>query len=123
MPRLRRDVLPWRGRPDRCGVLLAALLGAGTQAEAAAEGEDMNETDLQDGTLGRRLSVSAFGDNPEEIEFAALDEARRFFGEEAVLAIQPSYRVWVVETRADKARANGKRYWADISVGERVPGR
>lgn len=39
VPRLRRDLLPRRRRPGRCRLLLGQVLGAGTQAQAAREGE------------------------------------------------------------------------------------
>ena len=39
-----------------------------------------NDTGWQDGTLGRKHRVLAFGDTADEIELFALDKARRVFG-------------------------------------------
>lgn len=66
---------------------------------------------------GREMSVLAFGDNVGEVEMAALDEVRAFFGEDLRLEIVPSYQVWDVRpTNALAAEANGKKYYARIVV-------
>jgi hypothetical protein len=42
---------------------------------------------------GRILNVTVFGDTADEIELAALDEARTFFGDSRQLEIVPDYKV------------------------------
>lgn len=42
---------------------------------------------------GRILNVVVFGDTADEIELAALDEARAFFGGSRQLEIVPDYKV------------------------------
>lgn len=55
----------------------------------------MND-DTQQGErrLGRSIEVLAFGDNADEIELAALDEARKFFGKDIRLEVIRDYRVY-----------------------------
>jgi hypothetical protein len=42
---------------------------------------------------GRILNVVVFGDTADEVELAALDEARAFFGDGRQLEIVPDYKV------------------------------
>lgn len=71
---------------------------------------------------GRELSVLAFGDTMAEIEMAALDEARKFFGDGWRLHIEPSYKVFDVGPPADvfavkyAERIAGKSYYARLTV-------
>lgn len=80
-----------------------------------------NDTSRQDGTLGRRLRVRAFGDTADEIELFALDEARRVFGQDVPLEIDRSYLIVRVEvTSAVAEAAGGKGYTAPVDVRERA---
>ena len=42
---------------------------------------------------GRTLNVIVFGDTADEVELAALDEARTFFGDARQLEIVPDYKI------------------------------
>lgn len=66
----------------------------------------------------RTFLAEAYGDTPEELELAALDEARTFFGNEVRLAIQPDYAVARPQSTgtAAKAAERGKKYRALVRV-------
>jgi len=61
---------------------------------------------------GRILNVTVFGDTADEIELAALDEARAFFGGSRQLEIVPDYKVsgTIIHDRTDK------KYRAGVNV-------
>jgi len=63
---------------------------------------------------GRTLRVRVFGDTADEIEMAALDRAREFFGDGPVLEGVRSYQVMVCVTGNEVA--TGKRYVASVEV-------
>ena len=80
----------------------------------------MND-DTQQGerSLGRSIEVLASGDNADEIELAALDEARKFFGKDIRLEVVRDYRVFDVRPgSALEAKAAGKGYQATVTVRE-----
>jgi hypothetical protein len=80
-----------------------------------------NDTSQQGGTLGRKIDVTAFGDNADEIELYALDEARRFFGADIPLEIVRAYQVHRLGPMASLAKdAGGKVYVATVTVRERA---
>ena len=66
----------------------------------------------------RTLLAETYGDTPEELEFAALDEARAFFGHEVRLAVVPNYAVARPQSAATAAKAAelGKTYRALVRV-------
>lgn len=66
----------------------------------------------------RSLLAEAYGDTPEELELAALDEARAFFGDDVRLAVVPNYAVARPQSPATaaKALAAGKIYRALVRV-------
>lgn len=53
----------------------------------------MNEHEVREELAGRVLRTENYGDNAAELEFKALDKARRCFGEEARLEIVPNYQI------------------------------
>jgi len=66
---------------------------------------------------GREVSVFVFGDTASEIELAALDEARPFFGEATRLEIIPDYRAHRVLPDGDYVtQAAGRRYQATVII-------
>ena len=74
-------------------------------------------TDRETRPAGRELSLLVFGDNADEIEFAALDEARPFFGDGVHLTVVPAYTVHSVRLSGSlAARAGGKKYQANVLV-------
>jgi hypothetical protein len=78
-----------------------------------------NETGQHGGTLGRKISVLAFGDTADEIELNALDEARLVFGPDIALEIIRDYEIRTVLPGGVLATtANGKRYHATVTVRE-----
>lgn len=80
-----------------------------------------NETDRQDGTLGRRISVRAFGDTADEIELYALDEARLVFGADVPLEIVRDYQINPIYSGSSlTAFADGKTRVATVIVRERA---
>ena len=66
----------------------------------------------------RTFLAETYGDTPEELELAALDEARAFFGHEVRLAIVANYAVARPQSPATAARAleMGKTYRALVRV-------
>ena len=77
----------------------------------------MEDIDRETLPAGRELSLLVFGDNADEIEFAALDTARAFFGEHAHLAVAQGYKTYQVgSTSALAAKASGKGFWARVLV-------
>ena len=73
---------------------------------------------------GREVSVLVFGNTADEIELAALDEGRLFFGEAAQLRVVRDYKAWpVAEAAASlQAKANGKLWHARVIVRTIEPG-
>lgn len=73
---------------------------------------------------GREVDVFVFGDNADEIELAALDEARPFFGDGVHLTVVPAYRALsVLPGGALEPRAGGKKYHATVTVRHDRAGR
>lgn len=67
----------------------------------------------------RAFVAEVYGDNPEEMELAALDEAVEFFGAERRFAIVPDYAVARPASPGTLKRAEelgGKKYRALIRV-------
>jgi len=64
--------------------------------------------------VGRDLTMMAYGDSAPEIEMAALDAARKVFGDDVRLVPVRKYSVTV----AGQGEANpaGKKYRASITV-------
>ena len=58
------------------------------------------------------VKVLAIGDNAAELERAALDEAREFFGTDPRLEIVPGYVAF---------RESDKRYHTAVHVGQAAP--
>jgi hypothetical protein len=78
-----------------------------------------DDTQQGERRLGRSIEVLAFGDNADEIELAALDEARKFFGRDIHLEVVRDYRVLDVRPGgALEAKAGGKGYQATVTVRE-----
>ena len=81
----------------------------------------MEGTDRETRPAGRSVNVLVFGNSADEIELAALDKARPFFGEHAQLEV---VRNWSAGTNADawanteryRERAVGKTYSAHVTV-------
>jgi hypothetical protein len=64
---------------------------------------------------GRTIAVVAFGDTADEIEMAALDEARAFFGDRRLEVIR-DYAVQDAISSIDVDRESGKKYRAQVCV-------
>jgi dihydroxyacetone kinase len=66
----------------------------------------------------RTFLAETYGDTPTELELAALDEARAFFGEDVRLAIVPNYAVARPQSSptAERAAELGKTYRALVRV-------
>lgn len=66
----------------------------------------------------RTFLAEAYGDTPEELELAALDEARAFFGDRVRLAIVPDYATARPQSPKTATRATelGKTYRALVRV-------
>ena len=64
---------------------------------------------------GRVLYVTACGDTPDEIEMAALDEARAFFGPDLRLVVIRDWQASQISPRSIYAQT-GKKYTADVRV-------
>lgn len=80
-----------------------------------------NDTSQQGGTLGRKITVTAFGDTADEVELYALDEARRFFGVDIPLEIVRDYQTHRLGPATSLAKdAGGKAYVATVTVRERA---
>ncbi len=67
---------------------------------------------MNDTSNGRRIMVDATGDTANEIELAALDEARQVFGEDVKLAVDRDYGV------TPNGNGNGKKYRATVWISE-----
>ena len=61
---------------------------------------------------GRTLNVTVFGDTADEIELAALDKARAFFGDGRQLEIVPDYKV----SGTVSSDGTDKKYRAVVNV-------
>lgn len=77
-----------------------------------------DETRQEDRLHGRSIEVLAFGNTADELELAALDEARKFFGQDRRLKVVPSYKVFRPIVAQLIERASGKEYYATICVRE-----
>ena len=76
----------------------------------------MNEdTGRRQESPGRVMHVYVWGDTAEEIELAALDKAREFFGPDRQLAVIPDYQVSSIGPHGP-FRESGKRYTAGVRV-------
>ena len=64
---------------------------------------------------GRIFHASVVGDTAEEIELAALDEARGFFGADARLEVAHDYQVSSISA-GDQRAATGKKYTAGVRI-------
>jgi hypothetical protein len=78
---------------------------------------------------GRELSVLVFGDTADEIQLAALDAARLFFGDTVRLVIVPAYKVHddgdskvMGSDRLLYPASGGKKYRARVAVHTIEPG-
>ena len=79
--------------------------------------DDFTRDDERTGAPGRILYVEVFGDTADEIELAALDRAREFFGPGPQLAVIPAYRVLGIDrTGSPEAQESGKLYRAGVDV-------
>ena len=66
---------------------------------------------------GRSINVQAFGDSADELELAALDEARTVFGKDMRLEIVRDYLINPVSSATKLfEKAGGKRYVSTIGV-------
>jgi hypothetical protein len=78
-----------------------------------------NDQDQRVSENGRRIRVTVYGDTADELELAALDEARKFFGEGPLLRIVDDYTAIPVRSSDDPeivAAAAGKRRRASVLV-------
>lgn len=66
----------------------------------------------------RTFLAETYGDTPTEMELAALDEARAFFGDDVRLAIVPNYAVARPQSSpmVERAAELGKKYRALVRV-------
>jgi len=80
----------------------------------------MNErTETGNELNGRSISLLAAGDTVDEIEAAALDEARKVFGPDRTLEIVRNYKILdVPDGSGIKDKAGDKRYYARILIRE-----
>jgi hypothetical protein len=69
---------------------------------------------MDDTRSGRLMQVEARGDTANEIELAALDEARQFFGEDVRLKVQGNYNI------TGNSTPDGKKYRATVWIQETV---
>jgi hypothetical protein len=77
----------------------------------------MEGIDRETRPAGREVEVLVFGDTADELELAALDEARPFFGDAVRLEVVRDYRALaVLPNGVFAARANGKKYQANVTV-------
>jgi hypothetical protein len=74
--------------------------------------EDITQRQKSPGCI---FHTSVVGNTAEEIELAALDEARPFFGEHARLEVVKDYQVSSV-TEGDSRAHLGKKYTAGVRV-------
>jgi len=78
-----------------------------------------DETRQHERIHGRSLTVLVFGDSATDLEFAALDEARKFFGPGPVLEVSPEWSAGLVPVEPSSGmsmQAGGKQYHARILV-------
>ncbi len=73
----------------------------------------MNEDITGQQSPCRLFETSAYGDSETEIELAALDQAREFFGEGARLEVDRTYSIHSAE---NSPLAGGKKHRATIWV-------
>jgi len=77
----------------------------------------MNENTAND-TPGKRsfATGSIYGNTPEEMEMAALNQARSFFGTDVPLEIVRTYRVVNAPEHASASNPDGKSWYAAIII-------
>lgn len=77
----------------------------------------MNDDDItqRQKPAGRTFGVSVAGDTADEIELAALDAAREFFGDSRQLEVVRDYRAFPVGLIAGHAQS-GKKYSAEVRI-------
>lgn len=61
----------------------------------------------------RSINVTVYGDNSNEIELAALDKAREFFGDDVRLEVGAYAALPVL---LDYEKKSGKQYRADVTI-------
>jgi hypothetical protein len=76
----------------------------------------MEDTSRETQPAGRELSVRVYGDTADEIELAALDEVRPFFGDTVRLEVVRDYKAFTVVDSAFRDQAGGKKYYARVPV-------
>jgi hypothetical protein len=77
----------------------------------------MDSTDRETRPAGRSMVVTVFGDTADEIELAALDEARPFFGDRVQLEVVRNWEAEQVRPAGSLAlQAAGKKYCAGVTV-------
>ena len=83
----------------------------------------MDDTDRETQPAGRVMRALAFGDTATEVELAALDEARVFFGTDLQLRVVSDYMVFpVLPNEALSEQAGGKKYRSSVLVRVVEPG-
>ena len=67
---------------------------------------------------GRQVKLLVVGDNAYELELAALDEAREFFGTDMRLKVVDDYVAFPIDPADSvaKVRESGKRFYATVTV-------
>lgn len=76
-------------------------------------------TDIGNQVTGRSIKVMVFGNSVDEIELAALDKAREFFGDEGALEVVRDYGASPVSPGEPLAQqAAGKGWLATVTVRE-----
>jgi hypothetical protein len=75
------------------------------------------DTDRRQESPGRVMHVYVWGDTADEVELAALDKAREFFGPDRQLEVVLGYHVWTIDrSSSPEAQESGKRYSSSIIV-------
>jgi hypothetical protein len=77
----------------------------------------MEGIDRETRPAGREVEVFVFGNTADELELAALDEARPFFGDAVRLIVVPDYRAQTV--LADGSyfmQSEGRKFQARVTV-------
>jgi hypothetical protein len=77
----------------------------------------MEGIDRETQPLGRSVSVLVFGDTADEIELAALDEVRPFFGDGVILEVVREWEAFDTSGPVGQMpQAAGKKYYARVTV-------
>jgi len=78
---------------------------------------DGTDRDQRQESPGRTMATHVCGDTADEIELAALTEAREVFGPYRLLAVIPSYRIYKIDASSSaRHRESGKRFEASVTV-------